>query len=301
MIDRVRGVVTTQNAVILVPCRLSILLARSAPVAIILRRGPSKWVQLVKWQTDCDKFDTGQWFKGRIYDRRSDLSPDGSLLIYFASKFTSQSLADSEYTYAWTAVSRPPYFTALALWPKGDCWHGGGLFLDPKRVWLNHKPSAAIPHPKHLPRGLKVDPNPEARGEDWPVWSRRMERDGWVLIQEGAFISTANGCKTEQAEVWERRSPAGSILLRRNTDAISFEHPGGPYLESFRLVFNTGEQLLLEASWADWDQAGRLIFARGGILFTGEIERGQLVERELLDLNANVPCQVKAPAFAQKW
>src|SRR4051794_20213611 len=100
--------------------RLQVLLARAAPVGLILRRGPSKWVQLVKWDTAADRFEPGQWFHGRLYERRGDLSPDGRLFVYFASKFTGLTLADREYTYAWTAVSRPPYLTALALWPKGD-------------------------------------------------------------------------------------------------------------------------------------------------------------------------------------
>jgi hypothetical protein len=255
----------------------------------------------VKWRTDCDAFEAGQWFKGRVYDRRSDLSPDGELLIYFASKITGRTLSDSEYTYAWTAISRPPYFTALALWPKGDCWHGGGLFLGPRHVWLNHKPEVAVPHPKHRPKGLKVEPNPQACGEDWPVWSRRMERDGWVLVHEGAFRSTRRGWRTERPQIWERRSPASSLLLRRSTDAISFEHPGGPYLESFRLVLDTGELPLEGASWADWDQAGRLVFARAGRLFAGTTESGRIVERELIDLNASEPSRIETPELAKQW
>ncbi len=132
-------------------CRLSLILARSAPTAVVLRRGPSRWVQLWTWNTARDEFQPGQWFHGRIYDRRCDLSPDGSLLLYFASKFTGKTLADPDYTYAWTAISKPPYFTALALWPKGDCWHGGGLFETIRRVWLNHALSAARPHPDRMP------------------------------------------------------------------------------------------------------------------------------------------------------
>jgi hypothetical protein len=255
----------------------------------------------VKWQTDCDRFEAGQWFNGRIYDRRSDLSPDGSLLIYFASKISGATLADAEYTYAWTAISRPPYFTALALWPKGDCWHGGGLFLGPTRVWLNHKPEVAVPHRRHRPKGLKVEPNPQACGEDWPVWSRRMERDGWVLVQEGRFVSTRHGWRTERPDIWERRSQASSMLLRRTTDAISFKHPGGPYLESFRLVLDAGDFPLEDASWADWDQAGRLVFARAGRLFAGAVESGRVVERELINLNTNTPSQVVPPEFATRW
>src|SRR5688500_14144217 len=120
-----------------VAARIFGILARRQPVAVLFRRGPSRWVQLVRWDTSRDVFERGQWFHGRIYERRSDLSPDGSLLVYFAQKITARSLQDREYTYAWTAVSRPPYFTALALWPKGDCWHGGGTFGEDRDILLN--------------------------------------------------------------------------------------------------------------------------------------------------------------------
>src|SRR6266487_4194859 len=138
------------------PARLFVILAREAPKAVVLRRGPSKWVQLILWHTDTDTFDFGQWFHGKIYGPRSDLSPDGSKFIYFAQKITGRTLQDSEYTYSWTAISKPPYLTALALWPKGDCWHGGGLFLNHRTVWLNHKPEVAKPHKDHRPRGLTI-------------------------------------------------------------------------------------------------------------------------------------------------
>lgn len=61
------------------PCRLHVLLARRAPVAVIFRRGPTKWVQIIRWDTEKDIFEAGQWFHGRIYEGRSDLSPSGKL------------------------------------------------------------------------------------------------------------------------------------------------------------------------------------------------------------------------------
>jgi hypothetical protein len=132
--------------------------------------------------------------------------------------------------------------------------------------------------------------------------SRRMERDGWVLVQEGAFHSTRDGRRTERLEIWERRNTDGFILLRRSTDAISFRHPGGPYVEAFRLVLSSGAELPLPgAGWADWDRAGRLVFWRDGRLFAATVENGQLAERELLDLNANVPTEVEALESARQW
>src|SRR5215208_5768777 len=131
-------------------CRLFPIFAREKPVCVVFRRGPTKWTQIILWDTRTDEITNGQWFKGRIYERRSDLSPDGTKLIYFAQKINRETIDDKEYTYAWTAISHPPNLTASALWAKGDCWHGGGLFQDNKTVFLNHKPEAAIPHPKHL-------------------------------------------------------------------------------------------------------------------------------------------------------
>jgi hypothetical protein len=79
-----------------VAARIFVLFARKSPTAVIFRRGPSKWVQLVKWNTKTDVFEPGQWFHGRIYERRSDLSPNGSLLVYFAQKIEGRTLEYSE-------------------------------------------------------------------------------------------------------------------------------------------------------------------------------------------------------------
>src|SRR5215510_14560896 len=118
-------------------CRLSVILAREAHRAVIFRRGPSQWTQVIAWDTQTDTFEEGQWFKGRIYSYRCDLSPDGSKLIYFAAKRTRHQFASS-YGETWTAISKPPYLTALALWPVGGSWYGGGYFRDNNTVCLNH-------------------------------------------------------------------------------------------------------------------------------------------------------------------
>jgi hypothetical protein len=103
------------------PARLYCLLARNARMGVIFRRGPSRCVLLIRWNLANDTFQTGQWLKGRIYERRSDLSPSGEKLIYFAANHKPP-------LYSWTALSKPPWLTAIAFWPKGDCWNGGGIF-----------------------------------------------------------------------------------------------------------------------------------------------------------------------------
>src|SRR5437588_13023134 len=94
--------------------RLSALLAKDAPVGVILRRGPKDWVQLILWHTDTDEFDPGQWFHGAV--NGYDLSPHGLFLIYQAIKYQLEDHKDPDKLHRWTAISRTPYLTAMALW-----------------------------------------------------------------------------------------------------------------------------------------------------------------------------------------
>lgn len=99
------------------PARVHPILARNARTAVIIRRGPSKAVCTMLWDRGRDEFKLGQWLRGRIYERRCDLSPDGKHFIYFAMN----GKWDGPVKGSWTAISRAPYLKALALWPWGDC------------------------------------------------------------------------------------------------------------------------------------------------------------------------------------
>jgi hypothetical protein len=284
-----------------VPARLFMIFARKSPTGVIFRRGPSKWVQLVKWNTKTDTFESGQWFNGRIYERRSDLSPDGSLLIYFAQKISTHSKQDTEYTYAWTAISRRPFLTALALWPKGDCWHGGGLFKNSRVVLLNHGPSVAKPHEKHKPHGLSVIPNPHAQGEDDPIFSQRLEHDGWRL-EKAWRIENRRYPKlfhTIQPELREKANPSHPhvIQLTRSIERLDYSE-----VFAVRNVKQSFVTNLERASWADWDQQGRLAFARDGKILAASIkDTGRLEEKLLIDLNPSKPKPQPPPEWATKW
>jgi hypothetical protein len=154
-----------------VPCRLSLVFASEAPVALVIRRGPTKWVEIVKWNTAKDTFEDGQWLHGRIYGERCGLSPDGKLFVYFAAKHGMVDKAKG-YKDTFTAVSKPPYLTALAMWPEGSTWGGGGRFINNKTLRLAYGANgtrapdgktqlymAPMPthHPDHPPKGLEIE------------------------------------------------------------------------------------------------------------------------------------------------
>jgi len=278
------------------------LQAPRAGVAVIFRRGPSKWVEVIRWDTQNDRFERGPWFNGRIYEKRCDLSPDGELLIYFASRFAS---VDPEYTRAWTAVSRPPWLTALALWPKGDCWWGGGLFLSKRQVWLNHRPDEATPHPRHKPLGLRrVEVNPDARGEDGPIYYRRLTRDGWDVRQEleirrhGKRIGQV-GYETIRPEIRVRRHPRHAFQIIKELRIVNLK-----CLESFAVEGPSGTVALPPGriSWVDWDGNGRLVVLVDGTIHVAPVAESGIVDPKLLlDLREDRPERRPSPPDARQW
>jgi hypothetical protein len=284
------------------PPRLSLLQARDAEVAVVFRRGPSKWVEVIRWNTRHDDFERGHWFHGRIYPRRSDLSPDGEHLVYLASKFSRRSIADG-YTYAWTAVSRPPWLTALALWPKGNCWWGGGQFLSNRRILLNHRPEEAAFHPDHKPPTvLHVDPDPNASGEDDPLYSTRLTRDGWAVTQVWDWRRPTNwneGFRTITPEHRDRVHPSGHLTLRMERSLSGYR-----YFERFEIRKNSEATApdLTGVDWADWDRAGRLIFLRRGRVWAASLS-GECIEppTQLIDFTDDTPSTHEAPVNAQTW
>src|SRR5437868_6244224 len=163
------------------PARLHVLLAREAKVGLVIRRGPSKSVCTVLWDRERDKFKLGQWLRGRIYERRCDLSPDGRRFIYFAMNGRWQ----SETKGSWTAISQVPYLKALSLFAKGDCWHGGGLFLSDREFWLNDGYGhTELKQSSRLCRKPNCRPKDYFGGECLTVYYNRLQRDNWVMAKQ---------------------------------------------------------------------------------------------------------------------
>ena len=113
--------------------RLHLFFATENDRAVILRQGPSKLVRMILWHRDTDTFEDGQWLKYKVYVERCALSPDGRHFIYFT--LDGRWKADTRGSY--TCISRPPYWTALALFPQGDTWGGGGVFLDNRHYFAH--------------------------------------------------------------------------------------------------------------------------------------------------------------------
>lgn len=149
----------------------------------------------------------GAWFKGRIYEDKCDLSPDGKLFVYFALKgsYNEHGLPNT-----WTALSRPPWLKALALWPHGDTYFGGGRFTANRELAL--RPTCAgwgdVCHPEFPNTYVTIDRNTRAdlhcsadlvRSADWSG----LDLDGNVIYTTGyrlLRIKKNGGAETEIAD-----------------------------------------------------------------------------------------------------
>ncbi len=234
-------------------------------MGVVFRRGPSKAVAVIGWDRATDTFEVGQWLRGRIYERRCDLSPDGRHLLYFAMNGQWRSKVRG----SWTAVSRAPYLKALVLWAKGDCWSGGGLFVTNEAFWRNdggltHRTLSEAPGLTH--RRERPWPG-DAYGWECPrVYYVRLQRDGWTLIDrtpDGAGGSVAHFTKRVNAD-WCLHKFAHEAIVTR---------PGrGCYFDEHLLVNERMYQVAPhpEWEWAEVDGA-RLVWAADGKIFAGSI------------------------------
>lgn len=284
--------------------RLFVILAREARVAAVLRRGPTREVLLIRWNLADDTFEAGQWLKGRVYERRCDLSPSGDRFIYFAANHRPP-------LGTWTAVSRLPYFTALALWPKGDAWGGGGLFRTDDQILVNHQDSQMVLQGPALPKGISAGQTAYGGGgEDSPIQDERLRRDGWTCVGEGKWgAHSSSGTFSFTAatpETWMKACPAyPRISLRARTLGIG-ERQGPWYAMDYDLLDAEGkfDRDLGRIDWADWDGNGDLLIAADGKLHRHAAQPPGAFEGEprvLIDLSGLKFEQRPPPVEATRW
>ena len=228
-------------------CTLHALFASASPKAVIYRRGPSKHTCLIAWDRSDDTFRVGQWFKGAVKPSWCGLSPNGEWLVSFLAKYRGP-------FGTWTNLSKPPYFTAVSLWPVGHTWSGGGWFLSDDEMVLGHCGTDFDLAPGFLPPpGLTVLPYGR---EQRPAIDRRT-------------VSPWRCEPSEKRALWP--GPHGHVLEKacaiegpaRWSRGLSSEEAIG-----HRILIDGGRPVVLpQAGWAAFDGNGDLLFSDGGRLY----------------------------------
>lgn len=267
-------------------------MARDAPVGVVIRRGPSKRAATFLWDRRTDEFQLGQWLRGRIYGRRCDLSPDGKYLLYFAMN----GRWDAESKGAWSAVSRAPYLKAIAMFPKGDCWYGGGLWTSNTTYWLNEAGHQLVLHEvlhdtDEVRRDRQYQPDPQRNRESLGVYFPRLLRDGWTLVDSDHTF------RRHWIDTFERPLAHGWVLRKRAHSQFDSAPGRGSYWDEHELVHSESgcAHRRLDWEWAERD-GDRLVWAEGGYVKSADITPDGLDQPKVLqDFNDIAPKRTRAP------
>lgn len=276
-----------------------VLPAAQSPLALVIRRGPSKWWHFMLWDRDTGVVTPGSWFHGIVHPWRCDLSPRGDWAIMLAYRATNTPPA-------WTALFQPPYITAQVFWPLEHAKVGGGFFDGRLPVlWLNFamQDSEAEVRARH-PWEFGFH-----EGED-PTWYggtiERLERDGWKAIKAPAGATTSPRWRKASA----RRN--GELIAEFHGDVSELADPSkffepGLVTYSFQSSASGSTPLILDGvTWAGFNSRGEVCIARGSHLallrFPAE---GSPSEVPVMDLAGLVPrtapsSPIVSPAAALK-
>jgi hypothetical protein len=104
-------------------------------------------------------------------------------------------------------------------------------------------------------------------------------------------------------EVWTKPHPAGTHTIAERLAGVDHGRIGDARVLSYavRVPGSDAEVPIEGAEWADWDQRGRLVFARAGALFAADLDGAALRSSLIADLNGERPRAVPPPAWARAW
>jgi hypothetical protein len=254
--------------------RLDALFAANGRTAVLLRRGPRAHVNLIVWDLRDDRFEAGQWMRGQVrlcdlspdgdkllywamqchpsaarrraaqasadpFDparaRAPTLRPGRKVPRYLQTGAGNAPPRPRANTGTWTAISTPPYFTALAIWPALGSWTGGGGVLADRVIYLNEPENGLTPVVNvALPVGLRIvsmfdpaDGTPRhsatfpcsrAAGDHAPIW-QALQAGGlvpidWTHVAAGDLLF-AGGGKVFRLDDWAGVAPADYMARAR--------------------------------------------------------------------------------------
>ncbi len=213
-------------------------------------------------------------------------------------------------------MSRPPFFTAIALWPKGDGWGGGGLFSSESGIQLNHRAGEMkLAADFELPRRVRVQPfgSHPGWGEDSPIWDERIRRDGWVARHQGKEIRHPFGSRTwiefSPPLQWSRSEPGARPRYELWRSVHGIKERDGPWYVASYEVREAGSDDVIDlgrCDWADWSLGGDLLIARSGRLLRLARRRDRGLDPLgsascVADLTERKFVSREAPAAARTW
>jgi hypothetical protein len=110
-------------------------------------------------------------------------------------------------------------------------------------------------------------------GEDDPVWSERLKRDGWQLVSYPTKAIRKRGAHVwatfDPPVKWRKFNPKWPKLYSIEMSIAGLKEKDGPwYLTEHFLIRDEGVvERIGRSDWADWSHTGDLLFAKEGALY----------------------------------
>jgi hypothetical protein len=255
-------------------------------VVAVFRRGPSRWAHVGRWDLSAGRYEGGAWLSGRIFPRRSDLSPDGRWLCYFAHKPGAR----WEHGDAYVAISKLPWLTALHAFGTCGTWTRGFHFVAGDR---------STPERITLPIAFGLLPTPAIQFES-------ERRRGWIESADSPPRDPRDAWDQHRQARMEKAQPGGTAVLHVHC----LGHAGGEFVEQaidgmrvrYWLEHENEVVLLDDLQWADWDADGHLLAAtRSGLLQVRQIAGRTPAVLFEADLSRLEPAPEPPPVSAASW
>ena len=268
--------------------RIYCIPATQTPVVAVFRRGPSNWAHVGRWDLAAGRYEPGAWLSGRIFPRRSDLSPDGRYLCYFAHKPS----ATWEHGEAYVALSKLPWLTALHAFGTCGTWTRGYYFTEDGS--RDNLPTVTLP----IPYGLRSIPVVQFANE---------RRQGWIEANDSPARDPRDAWDERRNARMRKPQPHGArVLCVESVGWAGGEFGIDQAVDGLNVRYclesNGDLELLDDLQWADWNREGQLLVAtRSGLLQIRSLEGASpriLFEADLSNLEPN---PIPAPAWARSW
>lgn len=257
-----------------------VLLASDAPIAVIFYRRSHLTTYCLHLNYEKrrsgfrDYLSKGSRFYGRIFPERCNLSPDGSLLVYFAMR-GKRTNGKSDPT-TWTAICTPPWLKAHLFYPNGSTWGGDGVFLRDRRL-------------------VVFDAPPDGAGAEYETFRHyRILRDTKSLPESEIAVLKAH---IQPPAVTKFPCPPGprrrqKLMIVRTAKPHhlgSYDHFDYVLQDAAGYDVEGAEDIVL-ANWAGWDIFGRLMVAAGRHLKIYDVELGRRLQKpaKILDLETAI-------------